>query len=289
MYNEKLPIILRTIQLADIEDCKLLSDAEGWNQTEKDWKLLVNNSQNFCLLAESEHKIIGTATAMNYSGEVAWIGMVLVEKAYRGRGIGKKLVSNLLNRILSFKSVKLDATPVGQPMYKKLGFKNEYLIHRMTTPSMDNSQPFLSSITPEPVLISDIPEVTALDASVFGAERTSLIKSLINENPENSWCIKRNGSITAFALGRQGRKYQQIGPVFATSPVAAIILISQPLLKLAGKPLVLDVPANKVELVNWLSSVGFVRQRDFVRMYLNKNSCPGKPENQFLICGPEFG
>jgi ribosomal protein S18 acetylase RimI-like enzyme len=287
--NKKLPIVFRTIEPEDIANCKMLSDAEGWNQTETDWKLLVNNSQNICLLAESGRKVIGTATAMNYSGEVAWIGMVLVEKAYRGRGIGKMLLSNLLNRLNSFKSVKLDATPAGQPLYEKLGFKNEYHIHRMTTPSMNNAQPFLSGITPEPVLISDIPEITVLDASIFGVERITLVSSLINENPENSWCIKRNGRITAFALGRQGRKYHQIGPVFASSLMETIILISQTLLKLAGKPLVLDVSTEKVELINWLNSIGFVRQRDFVRMYLNENLCPGKPENQFLICGPEFG
>ena len=287
--NEKLPMVFRTIQPDDIVNCKLLSDAEGWNQTETDWKLLVNNSQNICLLAETGRKIIGTATAMNYSGEVAWIGMVLVDNSYRGRGIGKMLLSNLLNRLNSFKSVKLDATPAGQPLYEKLGFKNEYLIHRMTTLSMKNAQPFLSGITPEPVLISDIQEISALDASVFSTERISLMKSLINENPENSWCIKRNGRITAFSLGRQGRKYYQIGPVFASSLVETIILISQTLLKLDGKLLLLDVPANKVELINWLNSIGFVRQRDFVRMYLNENLYPGKPENQFLICGPEFG
>jgi predicted GNAT family N-acyltransferase len=287
--TEKLPIVLRTIQPEDISNCKLLSDAEGWNQTEKDWKLLAGNEQNVCLLAEIEHKIIATATAMNYSGEVAWIGMVLVENSYRGKGIGKMILSNLLNELRSFKSVKLDATPAGQPLYEKLGFKNEYLIHRMTTLSMKNAQPFLSGITPKPVLTSDIEEVVAFDTSVFGTERTFLMKSLINENPENSWCIKRNGRINAFALGRQGRKYHQIGPVFANSLIEAVILISQTLLKLAGKPLMLDVPAEKVELINWLNSIGFVRQRDFVRMFLNENLCQGKPEYQFLICGPEFG
>ena len=66
-------------------------------------------------------------------------------------------------------------------------------------------------------------------------------------------------------------------------------LISQMMLKLEGKPLVLDVPADKDELINWLTSIGFIRQRDFVRMYMNSNPCPGKTENQFLICGPEFG
>ncbi|HSH20352.1 MAG TPA: hypothetical protein VLA03_07850, partial [Draconibacterium sp.] len=81
----------------------------------------------------------------------------------------------------------------------------------------------------------------------------------------------------------------QIGPLFASSLIEAVILISQTLLKLAGNPFVVDVPAEKVELVNWLNSIGFIHQRDFGRMYLNQNPCPGKPENKFLICGPEFG
>ncbi len=287
--TEKQPIVLRPIQSEDIANCKLLSDAEGWNQTEKDWKLLVNYSQNICLLAENEHKIIGTATAMNYSGKVAWIGMVLVEKAFRGMGIGKTLISNLLNQLHLFQSVKLDATPAGQPLYEKFGFKNEYLIHRMTTLSLDNFQPFQSGITPEPALISDIHEVIALDASIFGADRTTLISSLINENPENSLCIKRNGRITAFALGRLGRNFFQIGPVFATSILETTILISGILAKLAGKPIAVDVPADMSELIQWLISIGFVKQRNFVRMYLNQNPFPGKREYQYLICGPEFG
>jgi hypothetical protein len=60
-------------------------------------------------------------------------------------------------------------------------------------------------------------------------------------------------------------------------------------LKLNVDPIEVDVPANQVELINWLKSIGFTKQRDFVRMYLNENPYPGKPENQFLICGPEFG
>jgi GNAT superfamily N-acetyltransferase len=287
--HENSSIKIRPIQTEDIADCKMLSDAEGWNQTDKEWKLLVGNPQNVCLLAENGREIIGTATAMNYSGKVAWIGMVLVDKSFRGRGVGKMLISNVLNRLNSFISVKLDATPTGQPLYEKLGFNNEYLIHRMTTLSLDNSQPFHSSITPEPVLISDIPEITAFDGSIFGAERTSLVKSLINKNPENSWCIKRNVKITAFALGRKGARYMQIGPVFAPTTEEAIVLISHILVKHTGQPVVVDVHADKIELIAWLNKIGFIRQRDFVRMYLNQNLYPGNPENQFLICGPEFG
>ena len=159
----------------------------------------------------------------------------------------------------------------------------------MTTVSLNNFQPYISGFIPEPVLISDIPEVTVLDGSIFGAERTSLITSLISENPEYSWCIKRKGVIAAFVIGRKGAKYMQIGPVSAQTSDEAMVLISQILARSFNQPLVVDVCAEKIELIDWLSNIGFVRQRDFVRMYWKKNLCPGKPENQNLICGPEFG
>lgn len=287
--NEDLKIELRSILLSDIANCMLLSKAEGWNQTEQDWKLLVDNPENTCLLAECEHSIIGSATAMNYSDEIAWIGMMLVDKVYRGRGISKMLLSGLINKLQPVRSVKLDATPAGHPVYEKFGFKDEYILHRMTTLCLDDFHPFISGDTPEPILSSDISEVITLDGSIFGTERISLIKSLINGSPDSAWCIKRDGRITAFVLGRSGRKYHQIGPLFASSLIEAMVLISQSLLNFSGTPLVVDVPADKIELINWLNSIGFVTQRDFARMYLNTNLCLGKTTNQFLICGPEFG
>jgi GNAT superfamily N-acetyltransferase len=286
---ENLEVKIRLIQLEDIDKCLLLSDAEGWNQTKDDWKRLVENPMNTCLLAEIENQIIGSATAMNYSNEVAWIGMVLVNKAFRGRGISKKLLSELLTQLLSCRSVKLDATPAGRPVYEKYGFKDEYVIHRMTNLSMEPFQFTKSEIAVEQIHSSNDPELIVLDGLYFGADRSLLVKSLIAENPGKCWCIKDNGRITALALGRKGIRYHQLGPVSASTLEEAKVLISHCLMLLVGQPVVLDILSDKQELFEWLESIGFTSQRHFVRMYLDTNSCPGQIENQFLICGPEFG
>jgi GNAT superfamily N-acetyltransferase len=286
---ENTPAVIRPMRLDDIGNCMLLSDAEGWNQTEKDWKRLIDNPQNTCLIAVDENRIIGTATAMNYSNEVAWIGMVLIEKSYRGRGISKILLSHMLNQLESCNSVKLDATPAGQPVYKKFGFQDEYIIYRMTNPALENFHPHKYGITFEPIRLSDIPEVTMFDASIFGAERSYLIYSLIRDYPNMAWLIRKNGNINAFILSRQRKIYQYIGPVFSSSLEDAKVLIAHVMSGLIGQAIALDVPADKVELIQWLDSFGFSIQRQFVRMYRLSNPYPGKVENQFLICGPEFG
>lgn len=81
--SDNTTIAIRQMHFDDIGKCMLLSDAEHWNQTETDWKRLIYGPHNHCLVAEIENRIVGSATAMNYSNSVAWIGMVLVDKEFR--------------------------------------------------------------------------------------------------------------------------------------------------------------------------------------------------------------
>jgi GNAT superfamily N-acetyltransferase len=266
-----------------------LSEAEDWNQTLNDWNRLAEGPLNHCLVAESDNRIIGTATAMNYLNAIAWIGMVLVDKDYRGRGIGKAMVSSLLDLLGLCKSIKLDATTAGQPLYEKLGFRNDYLINRMINVAEINTRQEESKVNCESVQLSDISEISQLDQATFGADRKYLIASLLNENSVNAWCIRHNGRVTAFSLGRKGRKYLHIGPVVATGLKQAKSLISAFCADYKNLPVVLDVLADKMELVNWLKSIGFTQQRQFFRMYLHQNPFPASTMNNYLICGPEFG
>jgi hypothetical protein len=266
-----------------------LSNAEGWNQTERDWRLLIETPQNVCLLVECNKKIIGTTTAMNYANQIAWIGMVLVAKEWRGQGVSKLLLANILKKLESFASIKLDATPAGQRVYEKFGFKDEYLIARLVTGSMNNLSLDDDTILAESIRLKDIEEIIALDERVFGANRSTLIESLIKRYPHKAWMLKRNNSITGFALGREGNKYRQVGPVFGSTINDVKMLIAKALKELINQPVVIDVLYEKEDLIKWLNSIGFTMQRHFVRMYKKENSFPGTVNKQYLICGPEFG
>ncbi|MEP7374309.1 MAG: GNAT family N-acetyltransferase [Chitinophagaceae bacterium] len=286
----KETFILRPMELGDIESGMRLSKAEGWNQTGKDWRVFLENPENVCLAAELNNKIIGTTTAINYSNEVAWIGMVLVDKEYRGLGISKSLLTNVFKKLDSCRSIKLDATPAGQQVYKKLDFADEYLVARMTNTSVKNLSPADDSdAIIEQAQVKHIPEIIALDEFVFGANRGRLIEYLIKDYPDKAWILKRDNSITGFALGREGNKYHQVGPVMASNMNDAKMLITKSMQKHTNQSVVVDVLCDKENLINWLESIGFTKQRDFMRMYKKENPFPGTIGQQFLISGPEFG
>jgi len=280
---------IRPMRSNDLDQAFSLSKAEGWNQTEKDWRFLLEDQHNKCLVAEFDNNVAGTATALNHSDEVAWIGMVLVDKSLRGQGIGKMLLSAIIEALKQIRSIKLDATPAGEPLYRNLGFIEEYKIFRMTNSSLNEFNKLENDIKPQPMDHVSFSEIAKLDSEIFGTDRTILLKYLFQDYPEKAFLMEQNHKTDGYIFGRDGVRFNYIGPVSALSSESARILIAKALETLEHKPVALDIPEDKEDLIKWLESLGFVRQRQFIRMYLGKNYYPGKVVNQYLISGPEFG
>jgi len=280
----------KPMQSVEIGDGLKLSSAENWNQTEEDWKFLVDGGENICLAAEYKGEIVATTAAVNYSGRVAWIAMVLVNKRFRGLGISAKLLREAISRLQGVPSIKLDATPAGKPVYEKFGFNEEYTIYRMALlPAKSRRiEPVAADKTVR--LSSDtIEEAVRLDHVAFGANRGSLIRALAKRNPGLCWVIRDKCAISGFVLGRAGRRYIHIGPVCARAEEDAKALIAQAIHCQRGRPFIVDVPESKKTLVQWLKDHGFSIQRPFTRMYMGENPLPGDADKRYLICGPEFG
>ena len=225
--------------LSDMDSLMKLKNVEGWNQLEKDWALLINYKESINLVAVLDDLIVGTITAINYANTVAWIGMMLVDRDYRGRGISKLLLIDAINKLKKCKSIKLDATPAGRPVYLKLGFVDEYTLFRMTNPSVSKISLSDISVETEQVMPADISEVAEFDQKVFGADRTELIRALYESYPELAWLIRENGRITGFCLGRLGQNFTQIGPVYASSVQGAKTTST------------FSFPAISISLFNW--------------------------------------
>ncbi len=115
---------LRTLTTDDIPAGMRLKDLAGWNQTPADWSCFLDSSPRGCFAAEVEGKVVGTAATMVYEQRFAWIGMVLVDPEFRGRGIGTRLLEKTIEHLdaIGIATMKLDATPAGRPIYQKLGF-----------------------------------------------------------------------------------------------------------------------------------------------------------------------
>jgi GNAT superfamily N-acetyltransferase len=117
---------LRVMTPDDIPAGMRLKEISGWNQTRGDWERFLTASPQGCFVADISEGVRGTATTISYEGRFAWIGMVLVDPEWRGKGIGTKLLRKAIEHLdgCGLLSIKLDATPQGKPLYEKLGLAN---------------------------------------------------------------------------------------------------------------------------------------------------------------------
>ncbi|WP_273276148.1 GNAT family N-acetyltransferase [Maribacter polysiphoniae] len=280
-------IVFRPMVEADISGAMQLVLAENWNQTEEDWRMLLDLNTELCLVATYKDTIIGTVTAMNYKDQVAWIGMMLVSKDFRGLGISKNLLHTIIEKLEGCTSIKLDATAAGIPVYRKLGFLEELKIDRMVVPAFNGKLDNTNKDTVKPLSQADKEELSKLDLKIFGSNRMELINALKRRN--KAWCIVRDERIVGYVLGRPGLNFFQIGPLMAETTDDAINLIEIVLKEQVGKSVVIDVLNDQIPVKQRLTALGFTCQRSFVRMYLKDNSFAGSVSKQFLIAGPELG
>ena len=271
----------------DIPAGLALCRSAGWNQLARDWELFLLMNPDGCLVGTDENdKVVGTVTAIRYEGHFSWIGMVLVDPARKRQGIGTQLLHEALKILHEEQTVKLDATPAGREVYLKLNFIDEYSLSRMYIKDVSSEK--LSASGARAITESDFPSLLKSDTEVFGADRKAVLEWIWKSAPQFAYIIEENKEISAYCFGRNGHNYIHIGPVVAKNMDYAVQVVSAALQNCSGKSVIIDAN-HDLNWQQWLSSIGFAEQRQFIRMYRGSNAWPGIPPKQFAILGPEFG
>jgi predicted N-acetyltransferase YhbS len=282
---------IRAMTEQDIPAGLRLNTLSGWNQTSADWDRFLANSPRGCFVMEDDGKVVGTATTICYQNRFAWIGMVLVDVEYRKQGIGTQLLKKTLEHLdhSRIPTMKLDATPLGKPLYTKLGFAKEYEIERWILKRRPGTSSTMPPSTYAPLAEYQKEQIFALDKELFGADRSFLLRSLCHEAPELAIAAWRDGLPQCFAFGRHGLFADHLGPCMATSKTAAERLLHQFLARSARETLIVDCIQSNAAAIEALRACDFVLSRSLTRMVRGRNTYPGRPDSLCAILGPEFG
>ena len=91
----------RHLTLDDIEGAIALSEEAGWNQTARDWQLMLENGLGFGLVTENG-SLVATALTLPHGCHLAWVSMVLVTKAFGKRGLtdSEPLLAHSFERVM---------------------------------------------------------------------------------------------------------------------------------------------------------------------------------------------
>lgn len=276
---------LRTMNSGDLPFGVRLKDLAGWNQTEADWRRFLALAPDGCCVAECDGQPVGTAVACVF-GRVGWIAMVLVDPAYRRRGIGRRLVEHAIEHLerRSVRSIRLDATPLGRPVYEKLGFQSEYELARWEGVAPARLPQHGAALAEA----GQLEAIARFDVQLTGTPRRLLLDHLFHQQPGAMQVAIGPEGVLGYAAWREGSLAAFIGPAMAIVPEVGQNLVDSVLGACAGRRVFVDVPCDNEPASCWAKASGFSVQRRLTRM-VRGEPVRDRPDCLWASSGPENG
>jgi GNAT superfamily N-acetyltransferase len=249
-------LTLRRLEERDLDGALRLSQAERWSHRLEDWQFHFRLGRGW-VACDEDGKVLGTASWWAYGEQFGTVGLVLVDQAHQGQGIGRQLM-NVVMSDAGPRVLQLVATKAGLTLYQRCGFREHHGIgqHQGTAMQIPAFAP-LRDTALLTVSIADLEAVCDLDATAFGANRRQLISAVFNDGRGGGVLARRNGRLAGFALARQSGRGTTIGPVVAEDEALAVALIAHQL-NTNGSFTRVDVPADATQLADWLEAAGIV-------------------------------
>lgn len=255
-------------------DLKLITDLqpEGWLPIQPYYEYYVGNIFCFPMKVVSSDKVVGIGTAIIHL-TTGWLGHIIVDKRYRNRGIGTLITKALMDKLnhLQVKTMSLVATPLGEPIYHKLGFQKE-TVYSFFNNGSTQAPSQTNAIHYQPDFKK---EILIMDAMVSGEERSKLL----HQHFENAFVIYDGDSLTGFYMPTLGE-----GLIEAITPQAGeeLMLIKHSKIQYAA------IPIENQKAIELLQRNGFTEFRRAVRMSMGEKIL-WHPEKIFGRIGGNLG
>jgi predicted N-acetyltransferase YhbS len=239
-----MELSIRNLSAADIEsaDKILMAAFETPESRVAELRRYLEIQPDGWFVAEQAGLSLGLVGAVDY-GVFAYIGLMAVQPEFQGRGIGRLLMERLLGWLdQRGRPSLLDASEMGYPLYKNLGFVE---IDLSSVYIQQQPVEFEAPVTPVYRLQpADLDELVAFDTPLFGAERRKVLNVLLRDYPGGTVATRDEaGRISGYFIHRERR----LSPWMAGNPAAAERLLQEALrLDGPGRPLTIIPGVNRV-------------------------------------------
>jgi len=192
-------------------------------------------------------------------------------------------------------TVRLDATPLGRPVYERLGFTAQWELTRW-----EGRERGIGVVSGRPPITvtecaalqlpspEHFQELAAVDQQVTGTDRRRLLVCLDRDAPGAARVFVRGDRLCGYAMLRDGSRAVQIGPAIAMDEEAGQSLLDVALRQTAPRTVFIDIPEVNLPAVRWAQLQGLARQRRLTRM-IRGQPIVERPDCFWASSGPEMG
>ncbi|AFI27736.1 MULTISPECIES: GNAT family N-acetyltransferase [Bacillus] len=241
----------------------------GWpDYGEQELKLLVQQGRFFGYQNVSGEMI--SCIGLFLFGRLASIGLVIVDKEYKGLGLGRRMVNACIAQADENTAIRLCATKEGLPLYEKAGFHTAGTVRKYSCHSF---QPYTKQLDAELSFFreQDFQDLATADLAAFGGDRSSLLQQLISTSCECVIARKPDGQFIGYGLSVQTPAHLKFGPIIAPSSDIAAQIINR---LAAGKqgPMRIDIPGEHTSLHDSLIEMGFHKDDEPPLLFYQKKA-----------------
>jgi hypothetical protein len=221
-----------------------------------------------------------------YGEDAAALGMVIVSSDAQGQGVGRRLMEAMLAR-LAGRTVVLNATAAGLPLYEKLGFVRTGVVHQHQADA-----PGIAAAEETPagrvrrMGPPDGGRLSTLYSRASGMDRTALFERLAAT--AHTVVLARDDQAVGFAQVRRFGRGWVVGPVVAPGADGAKALVLYGLHTRAGTFFRLDVNGDR-GLSEWLADIGFPRVDSVQTMVRGRRPAPDPAISVYAIAAQALG
>lgn len=253
-------------------ECLALAADREWAPERHKWQLLFELGEVWGV-REPGGGVVATATATRF-GDVVAVGNVLVAKRLEGRGLGRRLMEHVLGRNEGAVFI-LNATPLGRPLYEKLGFLA--VGSTRTYRGVYAAGAGEAGRRTRAAVAADLPAIARLDAAAYGADREPLLRRLLDGFADAAVVVEREGSPAGFAARWRNTGDVQVGPVVAQSADDVEALLAG-LGRGADGVLRVDVNDRDTAIGTWATAHGLTAAGESTLMVHGAAVFPGRRE-----------
>lgn len=268
------------VSIDDLETFTKLVRAVSWPHRPADIELMIRLGSGRVVRDASDGQVLGAGLCWTFDDSLARIGLIIIAPESQGRGVGRKLVTHLLEDISPLPVVLL-ATEAGRPLYESLGFT-----------TFDMSRQYQGSYAGEPTIDprirpgvqNDLAAISNLDALAFGARRNHTLENLAAESEVS--VLVEDGKPIGYAMARPFGRGTVIGPIVATNESDAIALFNA----LAQPGFVrVDCPADAETFIGHMTGSGLSDVGASPVMARGEWTAPSGPNRVFGLSSHAFG
>lgn len=256
---------IQPLQFEDIPQLESLQPP-GWGDIRLNFEYHVHSSICDPVKAVIGNTIAGVGTTIRHRN-TAWLAMIIVHPSYRKQGVGNGITKTLIESLDArvFKTIQLDATDLGYPVYIKNGFEVQTEYIHFKCERYDRNQPVSRAIVPFRDQYRS--EMLEMDRRVSGEDREATLNLYIT----TSFLFIENNKVQGFYMPAL---YD--GPIISETDLAGIELMK---LRLKTKQIASVPVENKVAL-DFLTKHSFEYVRTSRRMIRGEEK-QWRPEGLF--------